>query len=106
MDVDTVIVTGVTASGCIGNSLVLLAWTTLFDFAAELYGRHRGGGVLKLEIGEAAQLPVVDETGGGASVAPCPTAAHARVRRVAGVLFPLVRSRGSASDAARLEAGR
>ena len=80
MGVDTVIVTGVTASGCIGNSLVLLAWTTLFDFAAELYGRHHGGGVLKLEIGEAAQLPVVDETGRGASVAPCPTAAHARVR--------------------------
>jgi hypothetical protein len=41
MGVDTVIVTGVTASGCIGNSLVLSAWTTLFDFAAELYGRHQ-----------------------------------------------------------------
>jgi len=89
--VDTVIVTGVTASGCIGNSLVLLAWTTLFDFAAELYGRHHGGGVLKLEIGEARTTA-------------CRRRDWARGERSA-VPDRCARSR-AAGTGARLEAGR
>lgn len=34
-------------------------WSSLGRLAAELYGRHYGGGVLKLEIGDARRLPYV-----------------------------------------------
>ena len=39
---------------------VLTTWSTLGRACAELYGRHYGGGVLKLELGSAGRLPVVE----------------------------------------------
>jgi hypothetical protein len=38
----------------------LTSWSTLGRACAELYGRHYGGGVLKLELAAANRLPVVD----------------------------------------------
>lgn len=37
-------------------------WTSLFSLRAELFGRHYGGGVFKLEPGVAKQLPVLKGT--------------------------------------------
>lgn len=39
---------------------LLTSWSTLGRVCAELYGRHYGGGVLKLELAAAGRLPVVD----------------------------------------------
>ena len=44
-------------------ALAAFSWTSLYRLSAELAGRHYGGGVLKLELGEAAQLRVADMPG-------------------------------------------
>lgn len=41
------------------RSCVLSTWSTLGRLAAELYGRHYGGGVLKLELAAAQRLPIL-----------------------------------------------
>jgi hypothetical protein len=46
-------------SGVDRETVCLSTWTTLFDVAAELAGRHYGGGVLKLEPSRAHSLPVL-----------------------------------------------
>jgi hypothetical protein len=47
-------------------AIALGSWTSLFRLSAELAGRSYGGGVLKLELGEAARLrvPLVDHDAG------------------------------------------
>lgn len=42
------------------EGLALSSWTTLTRLAAEIYGRHYGGGILKLELQDAEQLLLVD----------------------------------------------
>jgi hypothetical protein len=44
-------------------ALAAVSWTSLYRLSAELAGRHYGGGVLKLEIGEAAQLRIASIPG-------------------------------------------
>jgi adenine-specific DNA-methyltransferase len=41
------------------NSWVLSTWSVLGRLCAELFGRHYGGGVLKLELADAQRLPVL-----------------------------------------------
>jgi adenine-specific DNA-methyltransferase len=38
---------------------VVASWSSLFRLSAELYGRHYGGGVLKIEPSAAKRLPIV-----------------------------------------------
>jgi hypothetical protein len=42
------------------ESWVLSTWSTIGRLCTELYGRHLGGGVLKLELSAAQRLPVID----------------------------------------------
>lgn len=42
------------------EGLALSSWTTLTRLAAEIYGRHYGGGILKLELQDAERLLLVD----------------------------------------------
>jgi adenine-specific DNA-methyltransferase len=42
------------------RSWAVTSWSSLGQVCAELYGRHYGGGVLKLELAAARQLPVLD----------------------------------------------
>jgi len=44
-------------------SLAASSFTSLYRLSAELAGRHYGGGVLKLELGEAGQLRTIDVPG-------------------------------------------
>jgi hypothetical protein len=44
------------------HSVVLASWSTLFSFAAELFGRHYGGGILKLELADAQRLPILTQS--------------------------------------------
>jgi len=43
----------------VARSFALSTWSALGRLSAELFGRHYGGGVLKLELAEAKRLPVV-----------------------------------------------
>jgi len=45
------------------------SWTSLYRLSAELVGRSYGGGVLKLELGEAAQLRLALVPGGAEHLA-------------------------------------
>jgi adenine-specific DNA-methyltransferase len=40
-------------------AVVISSWSSVFAFAAELHGRHYGGGVLKLELADAQRLPIL-----------------------------------------------
>lgn len=51
------------------HGVVLGSWSTLFAFAAELFGRHYGGGILKLELADAQRLPVLTQPVDDASLA-------------------------------------
>jgi hypothetical protein len=42
------------------RSWSLTSWSSFGQFCAELYGRHYGGGVLKMELAAANRLPLVD----------------------------------------------
>lgn len=46
-------------------AVIVGSWTTVFALGAELHGRHYGGGVLKLEPGEAARIPIPVIPGAG-----------------------------------------
>lgn len=41
-----------------GAAVAVASWCSLFSFSAEMLGRSYGGGVLKLEPGEAVRLPI------------------------------------------------
>lgn len=43
----------------LANSWALSTWSALGRLCVELFGRHYGGGVLKLELADAQRLPVV-----------------------------------------------
>jgi len=45
--------------GALARSWALSTWSVLGRLCAELFGRHYGGGVLKLELAEAQRLPVI-----------------------------------------------
>jgi adenine-specific DNA-methyltransferase len=95
------------------RSWVLSSWSSLGRLCAELYGRHYGGGVLKLELAAAQRLPLV--AGLAISDAEWTTCRHDRVRaeqtadRVL-LTSKLVRTRGDLQvldeTAARLAAER
>lgn len=44
--------------GAAAIQALIASWTTLFRFAYEFYGRHYGGGVLKVELRDARALPL------------------------------------------------
>jgi hypothetical protein len=44
------------------RSLTASSWSSIFALAAEVHGRHYGGGVLKIEPSAARLLPVVRNT--------------------------------------------
>jgi adenine-specific DNA-methyltransferase len=56
---------------------VVSSWSSLFRLSAELWGRHYGGGVLKLEPKAAKRLPVVPVAAVGAVLGEMDVAARA-----------------------------
>lgn len=42
------------------RAVAVSSWSSLTQLCVEMFGRHYGGGILKLEISAAKRLPVID----------------------------------------------
>lgn len=62
---------------------VASSWNSLYRLSAELFGRHYGGGVLKLEPAAAKRLPLLPVVGMGAALAEIDNAVRTESRAAA-----------------------
>lgn len=65
---------------------VASSWSSLFRLSAELWGRHYGGGVLKLEPAAAKRLPIIPDSSVGDSLARVDAAARTSGRAAAATI--------------------
>ena len=77
--------------GSLGGAAVS-SWSSFFRLSAELYGRHYGGGVLKLEPSAAKRLPIVPDEGLGQSLEELDTHLRQRAERALTLADQLVAS--------------